>query len=374
MQTFIRCAVLVCVIALPFSRAAAQSITITEQDVRQQFEVGKSFTNVEDTLTEFVNIGYTGATSWDFSGLYSHTSVTLTSVTPSSTPYISSFPNATFALETEVGFEGVPVTITAYAYLVLDTNVMTQGIMGGTSTIFGEVGYTLTNTPFDVTYALPSTYGTTWNSVYLESTVITLGANPISTTNQSHNARCVVDAYGPMTLPGGLVEEALRIRIADSTSDGDAVTYIFLSKHGALVRVKAEGPLLPDTGTIPVASVMWNGPLPTGVEAATATPTEYVLRQNFPNPFNPATTIRFAVPQRAHVTLAVFNMLGQQVATLVQGEQEAGYHEVQFDASGLVSGVYLYRLQVRPLDSAIGRDSKSGAGAFLQTRTMLLLK
>ena len=167
------------------------------------------------TLSQkFVNIGSTGATSWDFSGLYSHTSMTLTSVTPSSTPYISSFPNATFALETEVGFEGVPVTMTAYAYLVLDTNVMTQGIMGGTSTIFGEVGYTLTNTPFDVTYALPSTYGTTWNSVYLESTVITLGANPISTTNQSHNARCVVDAYGPMTLPGGLVEEALRIRIA----------------------------------------------------------------------------------------------------------------------------------------------------------------
>ena len=86
MQNFIRYAVLVCVIALPFSRAAAQSITITEQDVRQQFEVGKSFTNVEDTLTEFVNIGLTGATSWDFSALHSHTSVTLTSVTPSSTP------------------------------------------------------------------------------------------------------------------------------------------------------------------------------------------------------------------------------------------------------------------------------------------------
>ena len=118
----------------------------------------------------------------------------------------------------------------------------------------------------------------------------------------------------------------------------------------------------------------WNGPLPTGVEAATATPTEYVLRQNFPNPFNPATTIRFAVPQRAHVTLAVFNMLGQQVATLVQGEQEAGYHEVQFDASGLASGMYLCRFQVRPLDSAIGGDSKSGAGESVLTIKLQLVK
>jgi len=74
------------------------------------------------------------------------------------------------------------------------------------------------------------------------------------------------------------------------------------------------------------------------------------------------------------VTLTVFNTLGQQVTTLVQGEQEAGYHEVQFDASRLASGVYLYRLRVRPLDSTIGRDSKSGAGEFVQTRKLVLLQ
>ena len=88
-------------------------------------------------------------------------------------------------------------------------------------------------------------------------------------------------------------------------------------------------------------------------------PAEIRLWQNYPNPFNPSTTIRYGLPSRSHVTLTVFNTLGQQVATLVQGEQEAGYHEAVFDASGLASGVYLYRLQ---------------AGDFIQTRSLLLIR
>ncbi len=101
---------------------------------------------------------------------------------------------------------------------------------------------------------------------------------------------------------------------------------------------------------------------------------EYALRQNYPNPFNPLTTIRYGLPQRSHVTLAVFNTLSQQVAQLVQGEVDAGYHEVQFDGSNLASGVYLCRMQIRPLDSAVGRDSKSGAGTYMETKKLLLVK
>ena len=99
-----------------------------------------------------------------------------------------------------------------------------------------------------------------------------------------------------------------------------------------------------------------------------------MLSQNYPNPFNSSTTIGYALPERSHVTLTVFNTLGQQVANLFQGEQEAGYHSGVFDAAGLASSIYLYRLQVRPLGSASGRDSKGGAGEFVQTQKAILVR
>jgi hypothetical protein len=96
-----------------------------------------------------------------------------------------------------------------------------------------------------------------------------------------------------------------------------------------------------------------------GVSGGEVHPESFTLCQNYPNPFNPATTIRYGLPQRSHVTLTVFNTLGQQVAVLQNGEQEAGRQEVRFDASGLSSGMYFYRIQ---------------AGAYVETRKLLLVR
>jgi len=78
-------------------------------------------------------------------------------------------------------------------------------------------------------------------------------------------------------------------------------------------------------------------------------PARFSLEQNYPNPFNPTTTIRYSLPHRADVSLSVYNILGQEVARLVSGNEESGEHQVRFDATGIASGVYFYRLQSGPL-------------------------
>ncbi|NOX17034.1 MAG: T9SS type A sorting domain-containing protein, partial [Chlorobi bacterium] len=74
-------------------------------------------------------------------------------------------------------------------------------------------------------------------------------------------------------------------------------------------------------------------------------PTEYSLRQNYPNPFNPSTVIEFGLPETANVTLSVYNLLGEKVATLFSGNMEAGMHKVDFNANNLSSGIYIYSLE-----------------------------
>lgn len=88
-------------------------------------------------------------------------------------------------------------------------------------------------------------------------------------------------------------------------------------------------------------------------------PAEYSLTQNYPNPFNPSTQISFSVPTTQNVALKVFNVAGQEVASLHNGSATAGKHIVNFDASNLSSGIYFYRIE---------------AGSFVQTRKMMLVK
>jgi hypothetical protein len=96
-------------------------------------------------------------------------------------------------------------------------------------------------------------------------------------------------------------------------------------------------------------------------------PGSYFLGQNFPNPFNPITTIKFSIPEEAPVNLSVYNILGERVKELKNEIMKPGYFEVQFDASNLASGVYFYRIKA-------GDPSTSSGQVFIQTKKMILLK
>ncbi len=142
---------------------------------------------------------------------------------------------------------------------------------------------------------------------------------------------------------------------ADAGNDGTAYT----------VAEQVNRQLSIGAGVVPAGNVVYGqeegrrGPALDAEAVAAALPETFVLENNYPNPFNPTTAIRFALPESAHVSLVVYNALGQTVAKLVDGGYPAGHHEVQFDAGNLPSGTYLYRLE-------------TPAGSF--TKTMLLLK
>jgi hypothetical protein len=100
------------------------------------------------------------------------------------------------------------------------------------------------------------------------------------------------------------------------------------------------------------------GPL-TSVEEIPGTPIEYALEQNYPNPFNPSTLIRFSIPEQGLVNIKVFNLLGEEIATLLNGELSRGNYEVNFDGAKLSSGVYFYTIT---------------ANNFVATKKMMLIK
>jgi hypothetical protein len=95
------------------------------------------------------------------------------------------------------------------------------------------------------------------------------------------------------------------------------------------------------------------------VEEEVTVPSEFRLLQNYPNPFNPATTISFSIPSPEFISLKVYDILGNEVATLVNEEKPAGEYDITFDASTFTSGVYLYRLS---------------AGSFTEMKKMILMK
>jgi hypothetical protein len=121
---------------------------------------------------------------------------------------------------------------------------------------------------------------------------------------------------------------------------------IFVQSSGSKTVYQSE--------TIEFSELVW-----VSIDDEIIKPSEFKLEQNYPNPFNPSTIIRYHIPQDGIVTLKVYDILGSEVATLVNEQKTSGRYEVNFDASRLASGVYIYKLQ---------------AGSYIGSKKMLLVK
>lgn len=185
-----------------------------------------------------------------------------------------------------------------------------------------------------------------------------VGENPPLYPHHRPSASDGVAAPVPGLLAGGpdqyLDDDALRARFTSATPPALCYLDTLPSYASNEIAINWNAPLVFVAGYFKQVS----GPTSVGWGEAAA-PAGFVLEHANPNPFNPTTLIRYGVPNSAHVTLTVFNSLGQQVAQLVDAEIDAGYHQVTFDARDLSTGAYFYRLQ---------------SGDFAQTKRILLLR
>jgi len=275
--------------------------------------------------------------------------------------------------------EGGTLTITLNGADVNNGNVLTYSITNPTTLPAGAtlVGNVFTWVPtYDQGRALawPFTFkvadqGGLSATVIANVTVVNVNRAPVFTTPLPANVIVPVHkAPNPVFY---------RFTYVATDPDGDAVTYSLIA-GAANMSITTDGmfafaPALDQAGksytvtvqasdgtlTVSTSVVLTTSSTITAVQDLDGVPTEFSLMQNYPNPFNPTTTIRFAIPNESSVRLTVFNMLGQEVASLFQGHLSAGNHKVEFDASKLNSGMYLYRIE---------------AGNFVSVKKMLLMK
>ncbi len=157
----------------------------------------------------------------------------------------------------------------------------------------------------------------------------------------------------------------IALIIGKGTEIGDTATdiatiYFSKIKQGGDINVQPTIMQFFSPGSATLWSVgTWNDEILTSVGQSGNSPTKFELNQNYPNPFNPSTTIKYQIPKAGMVSIKVYDILGQEVAILVNEIKNSGSYQVNFNASKLASGTYIYRLQ---------------AGSFVQTKKMLLLK
>lgn len=361
------------IFVLIFASLSNAQITITLNDVENQVYVGQNIVEYVDTLMRQVDIGAPGGTAneWDFSFLNADEAAMTfeeTVVDPSGTEFADNFPNADYAIymngDNEYG------TGELLWYFGSEGNAaVSYGYGFNGTTDLGSGSVIVVEDPAEIGGVYPMELGTEWSYEGTETTTFRVGVFPVIITRDIE-VTYKIDAFGTLILPGNKRVEALRLyedrvtvtHIPFSPDDvEEEILYTFLTRTGEEVSVSLVGTNQQDNGYVFVEGIMWNDGKVTGVEDENSETVaeEFRLKQNYPNPFNPSTVIEYSVPENSFVELKVYDIIGNEIATLVSEEKGRGTYKAQFNANGLASGTYIYSLRTNN---------------FVATKKMILMK
>jgi len=357
---------------LLFSSIISAQITITQLDFTSIYKIGNTFKNFGDTVATSIDIGNTGGgNAWDFSGLIPQVTFETNYISPSGTPFESSFSGTDIANHFILTYDSSGTTGTSETWNYFSSS---DGTTIGSGTINTSTSGGSTDSSISVTthyppflqFDFPIEANKNWSKKDSSETMLnTSGGSFTTVVTTEYNIS--VDAWGTMKLPSGNSYDALRLREQSTSTtflsgipifSSTTVDYLFISKTVESLSISTESDNPPSSGIVS-GTISWSENNVTSVEKLDAIPNQFILQQNYPNPFNPTTTLKYSIPKQSHVNLKVYNLLGKEVATLVNNLQSAGVYKYSFDASNLSSGIYFVSLQ---------------AGDFLQVRKMTLLK
>jgi hypothetical protein len=167
--------------------------------------------------------------------------------------------------------------------------------------------------------------------------------------------------HGVIPLP---VDYKYSVKMDFITYNGDPNDPIVPSKNWSLIKEDVDGFQLPSEYATPLTTAQMDAlgmdtTLVSVERQINSMPDNFRLEQNYPNPFNPSTTIRFSLPQRSEIELIIYDALGNQIETLISGDHDAGVYEIDFDATGLSSGIYFYQIK---------------SASFTKTKKLVLMK
>ncbi len=347
------------ILSLLFTSSVFGQITLTKNDVTTVYTFGNTITSHEDTLTTNLNIGAPGNNTWDFFNLNSHIAVTSKSVNPATTPYIGEFTGANYALETPEVMMGVATNFYSYINITNEAfNVLGAKMQVSIPNMI--LGQKMVNNPPEKSFIFPMTYLTEWTDVFQFTVSSTLNGTPMNSSTENHRKHYKCDGYGMMRTPNNDIVPALRLREDETRykpATGDysrEISYEIIALNGFSVSFSAVDTLSPDNGFIDVTDVLWTSMGTVGVHPEPLTPTNFSLEQNYPNPFNPMTTIKFSIIEQSKVSLIIYDVLGNEVETIINEELPSGsYNTTWLPSSSISGGVYFCRLYANNLSKTI---------------------